>query len=262
MKIQKRSIEFEIDDSDAYIRNWFLNVYPSWEKSTFDVLDHFLIRDESFIDIGSWMGPLALYAAARCKHVYCLEPDPVAYSRLQRNIKQNSQYSNVSTFNLGIANFEGSVLFGGNGQLGNSESTLLVNDSEFLKNGGEDLHWKGDDEEWRVGETVRAEMTTFDKFVQNNNIDLAKICLIKIDVEGGEKILIPSMASLLKKNRTNIYLSLHWVFISKEDIVSILEILYDIYPFITNSDFKVISKDEAIDHHISEVICTFQEVQT
>jgi FkbM family methyltransferase len=262
MNIVKRDVQFIIDDGDEYSCHWFQNKFETWEDSTFDVLDQFLRMDYCFIDVGAWIGPVTLYAAAKCKHVYCLEPDPIAYSRLARNINKNLQYSNISAYNQGIADFEGECSFGGNGELGNSESTLLVNDNAYIKNGGELTHWTGDDKSWRTGEIINAKMTTFEKLIQDQSIELNAVCLLKIDIEGGEKIVIPAIAGTLSEYRLNMYLSLHWVFLAKEEIINILDIIYSIYPYVFNTTFQSISKEEIINNRIEELAFSFKEPLT
>ena len=178
MIVKKRDVSFNVDGDDEYSCNWFRSRYEGWEEGTFDVLDRFLGENSSYIDVGAWIGPTVLYAAARCARVYCLEPDPVAYSMLEKNITSNPQYSHISFYNFGISEAEGLVPFGGNGELGNSESTLLVSDETYIQTGGSDKLYMGDDPAWRMGEVVDARMTTLESFVESECIDMRKVDLV------------------------------------------------------------------------------------
>lgn len=42
-------------------------------------------KENTYIDIGAWIGPTVLYGACVSKHVYAIEPDPAAVSQLKKN---------------------------------------------------------------------------------------------------------------------------------------------------------------------------------
>ena len=58
-----------------------------------------------------------------------IEPDPVACSRLKKNISVNN-FNNIVLIEKGLSSENGITQFGGNGKLGNSESTLLISKRE------------------------------------------------------------------------------------------------------------------------------------
>ena len=60
-----------------------------WEPETFTVLARCLRADSVYVDVGGWVGPTVLFAAAQGASVYCVEPDPVAYERLLANLRIN-----------------------------------------------------------------------------------------------------------------------------------------------------------------------------
>jgi len=254
MIVKKRGVSFNVDDDDEYSCNWFRGRYDGWEEGTFDVLDRFLGENSIYIDVGAWIGPTVLYAAAKCARVYCFEPDPVAYSRLERNIANNPQYSQIEAYNFGISSAEGLVPFGGNGELGNSESTLLVSDEAYIQTGGSDSHYMDYDPAWRMGEVVEARMTTLKSFVECECIDMRKVDLVKVDIEGGEKIVIPSMAELLVRCETSLYLSLHWCFVSHRDGEQLLDTIFDVYSVARKPDMSIITRNEIVETHATELV--------
>lgn len=71
----------------AFWTRWLSN---AWEEDTFDFVDEHVRPGTAFIDIGGWIGPIALYAAARGARVISIEPDPVAYASLSRNAELNA----------------------------------------------------------------------------------------------------------------------------------------------------------------------------
>ena len=61
-----------------------------------------------------------------------------------------------------------------------------------------------------------------------------------MDIEGGEKLVVPAMQPYLIRSKPNLYISLHWVFLGKRDIRMILDILFDIYPYCYNPDRRTL----------------------
>jgi len=61
--------------------------------------------------------------------VIAIEPDPVALQRLKKNISANS-FTNITLIEKALSSENTITQFGGNGKLGNSESTLLISNKE------------------------------------------------------------------------------------------------------------------------------------
>jgi FkbM family methyltransferase len=76
---------------------------PSWEPYTFTVLHKYITKDTVMVDLGAWYGPTTLFGAQLAKRVFSLEPDPVAYTTLDMNVKLN-QASSVSADATGFPN--------------------------------------------------------------------------------------------------------------------------------------------------------------
>jgi FkbM family methyltransferase len=148
-----------------------------WEPYTFEVLDRFVTSETNVIDIGAWIGPVTLYAAHTAKHVYAVEPDPVAFKELSAL----SSVPNVSLFNQAILNRNGKVTLGGE-SLGSSTTRI-----------GCDTH------------AFEAPCITIESFVDGNKIDGP--LFIKMDVEGAEELILES--SFFEEYRPTLYLSVH-----------------------------------------------------
>ena len=78
------------------------------------------------------------------------------------------------------------------------------------------------------------------------NINPNDIQLIKMDIEGGEKIVIPCIIPFLQKYKPNFYISLHRVFITENDIDTILDLLFNVYKncynFLENNTRRKVNK--------------------
>jgi FkbM family methyltransferase len=157
-----------------------------WEQRTFTVLDRLLTSGTTYCDIGAWIGPTVLYAAGKCRQVYCLEPDRVAYRFLLENIQLN-RLENVLPFNLALAAEEGlQRMASPRGKRGDSMTSLL------LPEGARGMH---------------VLCLTWDAWL--GLIGRPVFNTIKMDIEGGEFSLLPTMSAYLEEHRPQLYLSLH-----------------------------------------------------
>jgi len=250
-QIERNSRRFCIEATEEYSHWWFQERFPGWEEETFHVLERFLKTDQIYIDMGAWIGPTLLYAASMgiCSHG--IEPDRVAFLRLQKNLEANPDFKDVYLHSVALTSETGKYTFGGNGELGNSESTLLVNEPSFLKHGGTDPHWCGNNPVWRQGQQAQVEGLSFKDFLEQQAIQIEDVCLIKIDIEGSEKYVIPTLEQALGRARPPIYISLHRVFLQEEELIKCLDILTHLYTGIYNSKLKRLS--------VSEILETRQE---
>jgi FkbM family methyltransferase len=186
MQINARGRQFEVLPA-SHLPFWNDVVNGTWETATFAIFNRFLDREHSYIDIGAWIGPTVLYGCQVAKSVYALEPDPLAYAELEQNIALNKQVTgNVRLFNACIAPQSGDVTLGSRGEGNDSTSSLL-----FAK---KKTHW-----------TVKA--FSFMDFIRQQAITDCNF--IKMDVEGGEYQLLPTMAEYLRAHRPTLHLSLH-----------------------------------------------------
>jgi len=236
---KKRDTEFNI--SGLYSIGWFMPKVHNgnWEENTFHILDHYQNPDKIYVDIGTWIGPTVLYSANKFKQVICFEPDPIALERLKENLSVNS-FDNITVIGKALSDRDSVSEFGGNGELGNSMSTLLVgleNKEEFYHNYGEEGFLSYEE---RKCDIIQVETITIETALRD--IDSTNIGLIKMDIEGGEIILIPAMQTFLETYKPTIYISLHRVFLRESDINEILDILFDIYEhcyFIDDENNKI-----------------------
>jgi FkbM family methyltransferase len=166
-----------------------------WEPFTFHILSKFLNPESVYFDVGSWIGPTVLYAAQICKEVYCFEPDPYAYERLLANLRLN-KVKNVKAFHSAIFNKDGVVKIGHPDGLGVSESSILRAE---------------------INNAVEVSCTTFETIVKL--LDIEKINMIKIDIEGAEFDLIPSAREFLTSYMPTLYLSTHAPLLPQESRV-------------------------------------------
>jgi FkbM family methyltransferase len=185
---------------------WFWEKVNSadWENETFNLIDVVISKGNinKFVDIGVWIGPTALYAAAKGVDVIGFEPDPVAHAEVSRNISLNPALSRrIVINNLALSDFDGDVQMHTRG-FGNSESSIFK------------LHQ-------RAGEILDSPIGFWSPCVRGaaalRGVQSLESALIKIDIEGGEYVLIPEISEIMARYSLNVYLSLHPMNIVLED---------------------------------------------
>jgi len=185
---------------------WQATTSNTWEPDTFRILSRYLNPQSICYDIGAWIGPTAIYAAGLCKKVVCFEPDPVAYQYLLWNLRLNA-LPDILPLNIALADRDSSRHMSSMGVLGDSMTSLLT--SEKRKGSVEvlALSWKT----WL-------------------NLGIAeKPDFMKIDIEGSEFSLLPTLKDYLHAHKPTLYLSTHTPFLEAhqrvEEMAKVLDVM-------------------------------------
>jgi FkbM family methyltransferase len=166
---------------------WDLVQNDQWENETFEIIARYCSSTHSFIDVGAWIGPTTLFGACVAKHVYSIEPDPVAISELQENMRLNKQLTEkISLFEGCLCDSTGTARIGNPREFGNSESSLLFEHADNC---------------------YTVDSITFSDLV--SYYDIRRCSLIKMDVEGAEVLILPTMIDFIKQYRPSLLISLH-----------------------------------------------------
>lgn len=157
----------------------------SWEPESFAALDLYANNSkDTFVDIGAWVGPLSLYAAAGGARVVAFEPDPVAYAALSENVAANPSL-NVTLYESAIGRHSGE---------GNLASESFGNSMSSLAFGRRSIH---------PSTPVRV------MALREVSAPWSGLSLVKVDIEGGEFELAPDLARLLRRSASHLLLSTH-----------------------------------------------------
>lgn len=177
--------------NDKKIQDFWDLYQRDWEMATFKIFERYLKKDKGFIDIGAWIGPTVLYGSQIAKKCYCFEPDKTAYEYLQNNIDENKDIKDkIKCFDFGIANK-------------NSKETFYVGSGATSISSLLPI--------WNKSESYTIEVHDFAAAIEISGMDFKEINFIKIDIEGAEYELIPSLVEYIKKtnNFPTLYISLH-----------------------------------------------------
>ncbi|MCF7843470.1 FkbM family methyltransferase [Candidatus Gracilibacteria bacterium] len=182
----------------------------NFEDYTFNIFDRFLDKDHGFMDIGAWVGATVLYGAHIAKTCYCFEPDKLAFEYLKNNIEENINVKDkIKAFDFGVSDK-------------NSRETFYVGPGSTSMSSLKPI-WKKDESydtsvynysDKSQGGSYDIDVYDFPTTLKKANIDLKSINFIKIDIEGGEFDLIPSMIDYFEKVNyyPTLYISLHTPF--------------------------------------------------
>ncbi|KFM20080.1 FkbM family methyltransferase protein [Marine Group I thaumarchaeote SCGC AAA799-P11] len=222
IKIEKNDKIFYVDSSNN-ANFWAQLQVGIWEPETFKIFDIFLDKNHSYIDLGSWIGPTVLYGCQIAKFCYAIEPDPVAFRYLKNNVEINHTLcSQIRLSNQCITNFSGTVHLTPKDKKGGDSMSSIV----FEKSS----------KSWKV------QGITFQEFVLENSI---KDCnFIKMDIEGGEFLVLPNMKEFLHREKPTIHLSLHTPLIKNphDYLKNIYEIILE-YDFVYDNKLKNLEKE-------------------
>lgn len=196
---------------------WRKAAAGDWEPETFSVLDRYLSATSDYLDIGAWIGPTVLYGARKARHVWCFEPDPAAFRHLAWNLELND-IQNVSAFGVALSDQFGVARMASvRGEPGDSTSSLLHDGAH------------GSD----------ALTIAWDQFEAAN--DLSAVSLVKMDIEGAEFFVLPTLLPWLRKQRPTLYLSLHSPLLAEQDRLERTKTLLEqlsFYPNITTDKLQ------------------------
>jgi len=177
---------------DSYAEFWDRLEHSEWEPETLSALNQFICSEGSLlIDVGAWIGPVSLYAAAGGAKVVAFEPDPIAYAELAANVAANPSL-NIEIHRTAVGRRSGYRSLKGE-QNGNSMSSLAL--GRGSQHGGTSVP---------VVDFVDA------------SASWDRPALIKCDIEGGEFELAAELARFLRRNRSRVLLSTHAKFLFKQ----------------------------------------------
>ena len=224
--IQKKNIEFLVNETPAYKEFWDAD---NWESFTYDCVEKFSKPLCTFIDIGAWIGPITLYAAALNKQCYAIEPDSVAYNELISNLHLINKVTNVICEQIAIFNKDGEINLGSEA-LGNSNTRINTDCVLNSQTPPKDFF------------TVPC--LTLTNFIKSKNLVANEISMIKIDVEGAEVEIIED--SFFDKNpQIPVCLSIHAPFYKENTYQDSVNKIYEFCNRYSNytTDYHVISQD-------------------
>ena len=181
--VERRGVRWNVDESFP-VADWFWSEWcnDTWEGGTLDLVDRFVKPGTTFVDVGAWIGIVSMWAAKNGARVIAIEPDPVALKSLNANVRLND---------LQIQVVAGAV----------SDVTSVTHLRPHERFGFGDSMTRVSSEGievpcWRLPDI-------FEIYEVDN------CSLVKMDIEGYEAVLLPTVAPFLASLNIPLYVSMH-----------------------------------------------------
>lgn len=177
MIVERHGRTFEVADED-FSGDWdfwgrFSN--GTWEPETLDLIET-MCHGGTFVDIGAWIGPTSLWAAAHADRVVAIEPDPVAFAVLEKN---TARLPNIECHQVAVGPADGLT-------------TITTAGDSMSRTGAGDYIVKC--------YTIK---TLFDW------LEITDADLIKMDIEGAERDVVAYAEPFLRAFGAPLALSMH-----------------------------------------------------
>lgn len=183
--VQFGPVRFDVEVAE-HDRFWDLVEAGGYEPAVTALLVDRLGPGRGFVDVGAWIGPYTLLAAALGSSVVAFEPDPVALAQLRANLALNPELAaGVDLRPIAVAARAGVVgLTGGSHGLGASLTRVVRSPGPNPVTAV------------RAGDLGREPA-------------LRNAALIKVDIEGGEFAVVPRLLKGMAGSDAALVVSLH-----------------------------------------------------
>jgi FkbM family methyltransferase len=195
MEITINAIKFWVNTNKHKVLFDYIND-GLWEPETFKIFDYFTTKNSTVIDLGCWSGITSLYLANLTQTVYAIDADPICFSELKININLNPAIKNrIKPYNLAISNKKEIVKLYARENYGESSTSILERSRDKLT-------------------SIQVDAISLKDFIDNEKIQ--KVDFIKMDIEGAEFKILPTMGLALKKiNFPTLYVSFHYNYLNE-----------------------------------------------
>jgi len=183
-------INLEVANKKINYHRWMHPWQGDWEiKALFNEkilnnLSKIITPGSTVIDIGAQAGNMSVAYSLFADKVISFEPNPATFEVLEKNSELNP---NIYPFNYAISDEEGPL-------------TFHYSDYGFCNGGFATRTQQG------VGVTghkipIDVWAVNLEKFLQENNIEIGNISLIKIDAEGHDKDILKTIKNIISSHK-------------------------------------------------------------
>lgn len=183
---------FVVDDDKPSF--WKRASDGAWEPEFLADLAAALGPGDLLLDIGGWVGPISLFAAAGGASVVALEPDPAAARQFRANLAANPALAErITLIEAALTAEGGPVTLGSPRKPGDSMGSLLL--------AGQGVA------DWQAASLIPVELM--------ERLPSHRRLFIKIDIEGGEYQLAAALAPLIALQPESVWVAFHPAILAK-----------------------------------------------
>jgi FkbM family methyltransferase len=167
--------------------HWFWQQFASgWEEDTFRVFQRYIKSDRPYVDVGAWVGPTIIYAAALgAPRIVAVEANPRTVEHLARTVSYNPRlFKTVHLVNRCVHAEAGTFNFG------NVDGSDSTSSASSLRGTG-------------------FQVDSISLWDLLKSTDTVNASLVKIDIEGAELFIGADLVRLSSQPDVAIHLSLH-----------------------------------------------------
>lgn len=183
-------VNHKVKDWELQYHRWLHPWQGSWEitslftEEILNNLSKIITPDSTVIDIGAQTGNMSVAYSLFANKVIAFEPNPATFEVLEKNSEINPV---IEPYNYAISDEEGPLEF-------------HYSDYGFC-NGG--FATRTETGIGVTGHKVPIDVygVNLEKFLQENNIEIGKISLIKIDAEGHDKDILKTLTNIINKHK-------------------------------------------------------------
>ena len=173
--------------AEHYPGFWQRAADGAWEPSTYAAIDRHVTADTVFLDIGSHIGAIALYAAHRASRVISVEADPRSLAMLEANVAANPLVADrITIVAKAIHPTRERVMLGSRTEGGDSMSGVVLKPFKTT---------------WDVESVTPEDLA--DMLPRDRPV------FVKMDIERGEYLVVPKAGALWSHPNLVLLLSLH-----------------------------------------------------
>jgi len=173
-KVKRRNISFFVYENESPNLPGFWDD-DTWESHTYEVLENFLDKQHSYIDVGIHLGQTVLYGSQLAKICHAMEPDPECIRISMKNIELNN-ISNINLIQKALGKDCDSI------RLGCPDNLLLGSSAT--------THFNSD----QSTNSFEVQSISLPTLINSENIN--DLNFIKIDVEGMEDVIIDHIGDI------------------------------------------------------------------
>ena len=210
--VQATRVSLFLDPEDVRTASSIILSEGAYEPFISEIINSLSESSTNFVDVGANIGYYTISVAKKFPsiQIFAFEPNPIVYSKLQKNIELNGQLKNISSFNVAAGKLNGESLDFYIPRLTGSSGGSF---RELHSEEGESI-------------SIKVKSALIDEVLGIRE----KIDLMKFDVEGAELEALEGSLAIITKDKPTIFAELlrKWMKPFKshpQDVVKILKAL-------------------------------------
>jgi len=251
--VKKLGYDVHYDPTTRNFEFW-RDHFEHYEPPTYKIFKRFMNDNTVVLDVGCWIGLTAVWEGYVAGKVFALEPTPLAFSEMKRNLEANPGITGrVELINKALGAVDMDTEMTNND---NAMDHLVIDEAAQIYSGPKIEHAQA---------PQKVSIISINS-LRKEHPELEKTGFVKIDTEGFERVIVPALEQFFKEKKPVAFISLHQQFVGREAVKAVVDKLAEIFPYLYEEDMVTpFNKDRASfmdgDHGGADVLCTWEPLQ-